>query len=217
MNTDPRVWSWNAGKSAWHIRQFCCVLCCLSIRRLVDPCGEWQASYCLSEPGSGSDAFALATRATLDGDVYRLTGSKMWITGGAEAGLYLLFATIDSEKGYKGIMAFLVERDTPGFSIGKREDKLGIRASETAQVHFEECRVHQDMMLGGDQPGAAGGLGDTKKMLDSTRPVVGAQAVGGSLLVQHFIAKSLQRVVDAAQQFQMTVADALCHAMGCMK
>jgi len=106
------------------------------------------ASYCLSEPGSGSDAFALATRAVPDGDVYRLTGTKMWITGGAEAGLYLVFATVDPAAGYKGITAFLVERDSPGFTVGKREDKLGLRASSTVALHFDDCAVPRENVLG---------------------------------------------------------------------
>ncbi|HWP66690.1 MAG TPA: acyl-CoA dehydrogenase [Candidatus Limnocylindria bacterium] len=106
------------------------------------------ASYCLSEPGSGSDAFALATRAVPAGDGFRLTGTKMWITGGAEAGLYLLFATVDPAAGYKGITAFLIERDTPGFAVGKREDKLGLRASSTVALHLEDCFVPRDAVLG---------------------------------------------------------------------
>src|SRR5437016_2869647 len=81
-------------------------------------------SYALSEAGSGSDAFALATRAVEDGDYYRLTGRKLWITNAAESGLFLLFATVDPAAGYKGITAFMIERDMPGFQVGKKEDKL---------------------------------------------------------------------------------------------
>jgi len=88
-------------------------------------------SYALSEAGSGSDAFALATRAVEAGGEYRLTGRKLWITNAAEASLFLLFATVHPEAGYKGITAFLIERDFPGFTVGKKEDKLGIRASST--------------------------------------------------------------------------------------
>jgi len=105
-------------------------------------------SYALSEPSSGSDAFALTTRAVPDGDVFRLTGTKQWITNGAEAGLYLLFATVDPAKSYKGITAFLIERESPGFSVGKREDKLGIRASSTVSLHLNECIVPRANVLG---------------------------------------------------------------------
>ena len=132
------------------------------------------ASYCLSEPGSGSDAFALAMRAVPDGDVYRLTGTKMWITGGAEAGLYLVFATVDPAAGYKGITAFLVERDSPGFTVGKREDKLGLRASSTVALHFEECAVPRENVLG------PVGLGYKIAIatLNEGRIGIGAQMVG---------------------------------------
>src|SRR5690606_5464575 len=93
---------------------------------------EVVGAYALSEAGSGSDAFALKTRAVRqDGGGWRLTGRKLWITNGAEAGLYIIFANADPDAGYRGITAFLVERDTPGFSVGKKEDKLGIRASST--------------------------------------------------------------------------------------
>lgn len=106
------------------------------------------ASYALSEAGSGSDAFALATRAVADGDGYVLTGRKLWITNAAEAGLFLVFATVDPAAGYKGITAFLVERGTPGFSIGKKEDKLGIRASSTCELIFDGCRVPAAHVIG---------------------------------------------------------------------
>ena len=98
-------------------------------------------AYALSEAGSGSDAFAMQTRARLDGDTYVLNGRKMWTTNGAEAGVYLLFANADPDKGYKGVTAFMVERDAPGFSVGKKEDKLGIRASSTCELILEDVRV----------------------------------------------------------------------------
>jgi alkylation response protein AidB-like acyl-CoA dehydrogenase len=132
------------------------------------------ASFCLSEPGSGSDAFALATRATLDGDVYRLRGTKMWVTGGAEAGLYLLFATVDPAAGYKGITAFLIERDTPGFTIGKREDKLGLRASSTVALHLDDCAVPRAHVLGEPGQGYKIAIGT----LNEGRIGIGAQMVG---------------------------------------
>src|SRR6185436_8550588 len=105
-------------------------------------------AYALSEAGSGSDAFALTTRAREDGDHYVLTGRKLWITNGNEADVFLVFATINPEAGYRGITAFLVERGFPGFTVGKKEDKLGIRASSTCELILEECRVPRANVLG---------------------------------------------------------------------
>lgn len=106
------------------------------------------ASYALSEAGSGSDAFALTTRAVRDGDGWSLTGRKLWITNAAESGLFLLFATIDPALGYKGITAFLIERDFPGFQVGRKEDKLGIRASSTCELILDNCRVPAANVVG---------------------------------------------------------------------
>ena len=105
-------------------------------------------SYALSEAGSGSDAFALATTARPQGDTYVLNGRKLWISNAAEAGLFIVFTTVDSSLGYKGITAFLIDRDTPGFIIGKKEDKLGVRASSTCELLFDDCRVPATAMLG---------------------------------------------------------------------
>jgi alkylation response protein AidB-like acyl-CoA dehydrogenase len=105
-------------------------------------------AYALSEVGSGSDAFALQCRARQDGDGWKIDGRKMWITNGAEAGLFIVFATVDPDAGYKGITAFLVERDTPGFRVGKKEDKLGIRASSTCELLFDGVRVSGNAVLG---------------------------------------------------------------------
>ena len=105
-------------------------------------------SYALSEASSGSDAFALATTARADGDSYVLNGSKLWISNAAEAGLFIVFTTADPALGYKGITAFLVERDSPGFTVGKKEDKLGIRASSTCELLFHDCRIPATQMLG---------------------------------------------------------------------
>ncbi len=105
-------------------------------------------AYALSEAGSGSDAFALTTKAELKGSDYVLNGRKLWITNGKEAGLFILLATVDPSAGYKGITAFLVEKDFPGFTVGKKEDKLGIRASSTCELILEDCKVPKSNVLG---------------------------------------------------------------------
>jgi butyryl-CoA dehydrogenase/short/branched chain acyl-CoA dehydrogenase len=105
-------------------------------------------SYALSEAGSGSDAFGLETRATEDGDHYLLNGRKLWITNAKEAGLFIVFGTLNRELGYKGITAFMVDHGTPGFTVGRKEDKLGIRASSTCELLLEDCRVPRKNVLG---------------------------------------------------------------------
>jgi butyryl-CoA dehydrogenase/short/branched chain acyl-CoA dehydrogenase len=109
---------------------------------------DMVGAYALSEAGSGSDAFALACRAEDKGDHWILDGQKLWITSAAEAGTFIVFATVDPTKGYKGITAFLIERTDPGFSVGKRESKLGIRASSTCEILLDQCRVPADRVLG---------------------------------------------------------------------
>ena len=109
---------------------------------------ETVGAYALSEPASGSDAFALTTQAREDGENYLLNGRKLWITNAKEAGLFIVFATLNRELGYRGITAFLVERNTPGFTVGKKEDKLGIRASSTCELILEDCRVPRENILG---------------------------------------------------------------------
>jgi butyryl-CoA dehydrogenase/short/branched chain acyl-CoA dehydrogenase len=109
---------------------------------------EWVGSYALSEAGSGSDAFALKTRAERRRDRWILSGRKLWITNAAEASLYIVFANVDPTQGYKGITAFLVERGFRGFSLGKKEDKLGIRASSTCELVLDECEVPVENVLG---------------------------------------------------------------------
>jgi len=109
---------------------------------------EMVGAYALSEAGSGSDAFALETRAERKGDHYLLNGQKLFITNAKEAGLFIVFATVDRGAGYKGITAFLVEKHFPGFSVGKKEDKLGIRASSTCELIFDDCRVPAANVLG---------------------------------------------------------------------
>ena len=146
--------------------------------------------YAISEPDSGSDAFALASRAVEDGDSYRLTGTKLWITNGAEAGLFIIFANINPEAGYRGITAFLVERDSPGFQVGKKEDKLGIRASSTNELILEDCKVPKSNVLG--EPGK--GYKIAIETLNEGRIGIGAQMIGlarGSL--EHGIQYAQQR------------------------
>ena len=105
-------------------------------------------AYALSEAGSGSDAFALETRAEMHGNDYVLTGRKLWISNAREAGLFIVFATVDASAGYKGITAFLVEKDAAGFTVGRKEDKLGIRASSTCELILDECVVPAAQVLG---------------------------------------------------------------------
>jgi butyryl-CoA dehydrogenase/short/branched chain acyl-CoA dehydrogenase len=105
-------------------------------------------SYALSEASSGSDAFSLKTQARLDGDSYILNGRKLWISNAVEADLFIVFATVDPSAGYKGITAFIIERDTPGFQVGKKEDKLGIRASSTCELLLDDCRLPVANVLG---------------------------------------------------------------------
>jgi butyryl-CoA dehydrogenase/short/branched chain acyl-CoA dehydrogenase len=131
-------------------------------------------AYALSEAASGSDAFALETRATRQGEDYVLNGQKLWITNAKEAGLFIVFATIDRAAGYKGITAFLVEKDTPGFTLGKKEDKLGIRASSTCELIFRDCRVPSANVLG--EPGK--GYKIAIETLNEGRIGIGAQMLG---------------------------------------
>jgi len=133
-------------------------------------------AYALSEAGSGSDAFAMATRGKEDGDSYVLTGRKLWITNGNEANLFIVFANVNPEAGYKGITAFLVERGTPGFSVGKKEDKLGIRASSTCELLFDGCRVPKANVMGEVGKGYKVAM-DT---LNEGRIGIGAQMIGAA-------------------------------------
>jgi alkylation response protein AidB-like acyl-CoA dehydrogenase len=131
-------------------------------------------AYALSEAGSGSDAFALQTRAELRGSGYVLNGRKLWITNGKEAGLFVLFATIDSAAGYKGITAFIIEKEFPGFTVGKKEDKLGIRASSTCELILEDCPVPKENVLGE----AGKGYKIAIETLNEGRIGIGAQMAG---------------------------------------
>jgi alkylation response protein AidB-like acyl-CoA dehydrogenase len=117
-------------------------------RYLPRMAADTVGAYALSEASSGSDAFAMQTRAQLKGNDYILNGRKLWITNGKEAGIFILFATVDPAAGYKGITAFIVEKNFPGFTVGKKEDKLGIRASSTCELILEDCRVSKENVLG---------------------------------------------------------------------
>jgi alkylation response protein AidB-like acyl-CoA dehydrogenase len=131
-------------------------------------------SYALSEASSGSDAFALQARAVKRGDDYVLNGQKLWITNAKEAGLFIVFATIDPTAGYKGITAFLVEKGAPGFTLGKKEDKLGIRASSTCELIFNDCVVPAAQVLG--EPGK--GYKIAIETLNEGRIGIGSQMLG---------------------------------------
>src|SRR5882672_8775447 len=157
------------------------------------------ASYALSEAGSGSDAFALATRAVEDGDRYLLTGRKLWITNSAEAGLFLLFANATPAAGYRGITAFLIERDFPGFQVGKKEDKLGLRASSTCELILDNCSVPKPNVLGE----VGRGYKIAIETLNEGRIAIGAQMIGlarGAL--EHAIGYAKQR-----KQFGKTIGE----------
>jgi butyryl-CoA dehydrogenase/short/branched chain acyl-CoA dehydrogenase len=157
------------------------------------------ASYALSEAGSGSDAFALATRAVDAGDHFLLTGRKLWITNAAEAGLFLLFANADPDAGYRGITAFLIEREFPGFQVGKKEDKLGIRASSTCELILDNCRVPKENVIGAVGKGYKIAI----ETLNEGRIAIGSQMIGlarGAL--DHAVAYARER-----KQFGKTIGE----------
>jgi alkylation response protein AidB-like acyl-CoA dehydrogenase len=143
-------------------------------RYLAQLATEKVGAYALSEPGSGSDAFGLATRAERRGDGWVLTGRKMWITNGAEAEIYVVFANADPAAGYKGITAFIVERGFPGFAVGKKEDKLGIRASSTTELILDNCAVPAENVLGPVGQGYKIAI----ETLNEGRIGIGAQMIG---------------------------------------
>jgi butyryl-CoA dehydrogenase/short/branched chain acyl-CoA dehydrogenase len=136
--------------------------------------GDTLGAYALSEAGSGSDAFALATRAADQGDHWVLNGQKLWITNAAEAGIFIVFANANPDAGYKGITAFIIERDFPGFSVGKKEDKTGIRASSTCELILEDCRVPKENVVGE----AGKGYKIAIETLNEGRIGIGAQMIG---------------------------------------
>ncbi|HEX3583265.1 MAG TPA: acyl-CoA dehydrogenase [Thermoanaerobaculia bacterium] len=156
-------------------------------------------AYALSEAGSGSDAFALGTKAEDKGDHWVLNGQKLWITNAAEAGVFVVFANANPDAGYKGITAFMIERDFPGFTVGKKEDKLGIRASSTCELILEDCRVPKENVVGETGKGYKIAI----ETLNEGRIGIGAQMIGvarGAL--EHAIAYVKER-----KQFGRTIAD----------
>ena len=157
------------------------------------------SSYALSEAGSGSDAFAMATQAQDCGDHFLLNGRKLWITNAAESGLFLLFANANPSAGYRGITAFLIERGFPGFQVGKKEDKLGLRASSTCELILDNCRVPRENVMGEVGKGYKIAI----ETLNEGRIAIGAQMIGlarGAL--DHAIAYAKQR-----KQFGKTIGD----------
>src|SRR3954452_3513347 len=167
-------------------------------------------AYALSEAGSGSDAFALALKAENKGDSWVLNGQKLWITNAAEAGLFIVFANANPDAGYKGITAFLIERDFPGFRVGKKEDKTGIRASSTCELILDDCRVPNENVLGE----AGKGYKIAIETLNEGRIGIGAQMIGvarGAL--EHAIAYSKERKqfgqpISSFQGIQFQIAQA---------
>ncbi|HTZ96931.1 MAG TPA: acyl-CoA dehydrogenase [Terriglobales bacterium] len=164
-------------------------------RMTADTCG----AYALSEAGSGSDAFALQSRAEMKGSDYVLNGRKLWITNGKEAGIFILFATIDPAAGYKGITAFIVEKEFPGFTVGKKEDKLGIRASSTCELILEDCRVPESNVLGEVGKGYKIAI----ETLNEGRIGIGAQMVGVARGAWEYAAKYAQE----RKQFGKALSD----------
>src|SRR5437667_12414605 len=156
-------------------------------------------AYALSEANSGSDAFGLQTRAVLKGSEYVVNGRKLWITNAKEAGLFVLFATLDPAAGYKGITAFLVEKNFPGFSVGKKEDKLGIRASSTCELILEDCQVPKENVLG--EPGK--GYKIAIETLNEGRIGIGAQMIGMARGAWEHAARYAQE----RKQFGKAIAD----------
>jgi butyryl-CoA dehydrogenase/short/branched chain acyl-CoA dehydrogenase len=156
-------------------------------------------AYALSEAGSGSDAFALQTRAELKGSDYVLNGRKLWITNGKEAGLFILFATIDPAAGYKGITAFIIEKESAGFTVGRKEDKLGIRASSTCELILEDSRIPKSNVLG--EPGK--GYKIAIETLNEGRIGIGAQMAGVARGAWEYAAKYAQE----RRQFGKPIAD----------
>jgi alkylation response protein AidB-like acyl-CoA dehydrogenase len=171
----------------------------LKARYLPRLAADTVGAYALSEAGSGSDAFALQTRARRDGDAWVLDGRKLWITNGGEAGIFIIFANTNPEAGYRGITAFVVERDTDGFSVGKKEDKLGIRASSTVELILDGVRIADENVLGEVGKGYKIAI----ETLNEGRIGIGAQMLG---LAQGALDHTL-RYVREREQFGSKIAD----------
>jgi alkylation response protein AidB-like acyl-CoA dehydrogenase len=168
-------------------------------RYLPKMTSDTVGAYALSEAGSGSDAFALQTRAQVEGSDYVLNGRKLWITNGKEAGIFILFASVDPSAGYKGITAFIIEKNFPGFTVGKKEDKLGIRASSTCELLLEDCRVPRANVLG--EPGK--GYKIAIETLNEGRIGIGAQMAGVARGAWEYACHYAQE----RKQFGKTIAD----------
>jgi len=172
--------------------------------------GEKLVAFCLSEYGAGSDAGSLKTQAVRDGDAYVITGDKKWTTNADAASIYTVYATTDPEKGTRGISAFIVEKGMDGFIIGKKEDKMGIRAVPVHETHFRACRVPKENLLGGQE---GTGFYNAMMTLDRARPGVAAQAVGlaqGAFeLAAEWVAKRVQfgQPLIAQEAVQFMLAD----------
>jgi alkylation response protein AidB-like acyl-CoA dehydrogenase len=168
-------------------------------RYLPRMAADTVGAYALSEANSGSDAFGLQTRAVLKGSEYVLNGRKLWITNAKEAGLFVLFATLDPTAGYKGITAFLIETSFPGFGVGKKEDKLGIRASSTCELILEDCRIPKENVLG--EPGK--GYKIAIETLNEGRIGIGAQMIGLARGAWEYACKYVQE----RKQFGKAIAE----------
>ena len=168
-------------------------------RYLPRMAADTAGAYALSEAGSGSDAFALQTRAELKGSDYVLNGRKLWITNAKEAGIFILFATVDPSAGYKGITAFIIEKESPGFTVGKKEDKLGIRASSTCELILEDCRVPAEAVLGDVGKGYKIAI----ETLNEGRIGIGAQMAGVARGAWEYASKYAQE----RKQFGKAIAE----------
>ncbi len=168
-------------------------------RFLPRMCTDLLGAFALSEPASGSDAFALETRAENKGTHWELTGRKFWITNGAEAGMFLVFANADFSKGYKGITCFIVERGMPGFTVGKKENKLGIRASSTTELILEACQVPNENVLGPVGLGYKAAI----ETLNEGRIGIGAQMIG----VAEGALEAAAKYVRERKQFGKAIAE----------
>jgi len=164
--------------------------------------GKKLIAFCLSEKDAGSDAGSLKTRAERDGDGYVINGDKKWTTNGAAATIYSVFATVNPDRGTRGVSAFIVERDTPGFELGKREDLMGIRCVPVNETHFRNCRVGASELLGGSE---GRGFKHAMMTLDVARPFVAAQGLGiaqGALDLALEYTKNRQQFGQSIASFQ---------------